>query len=164
MRITVEESGSLAARERGSLRRNDCGEEDRDGSGGRRREKRLMWLFCSWQRTYLHFGIGVFSLSVRVSNVLQFPRKYRDVILFQLCMGRVRALKHLGREVFRHFDLKVKRFLFSTPKKPPRFTPAQIPFHKTLAWSRTHLTGERKSLRLTVRKQLLRKRPWSLSK
>lgn len=28
--------------ERGSLRHNDCGEEDRDGCGGRRDEKRLM--------------------------------------------------------------------------------------------------------------------------
>lgn len=28
--------------ERGSLRHNDCGEEDRDGGGGRRDEKRLM--------------------------------------------------------------------------------------------------------------------------
>lgn len=47
MRITVAERGTLAGRarqrenwtERGSLRHNDCGEEDRDGSGGRTNKK-----------------------------------------------------------------------------------------------------------------------------
>lgn len=50
MRITVAERGTLAGRarerenwtEKGSLRHNDCGGEDRDGGGGRRDEKRLM--------------------------------------------------------------------------------------------------------------------------
>lgn len=51
MRITVAERDTLAGRERegggiglrrGSLRHNDCGEDDRDGGGGRRDEKSLM--------------------------------------------------------------------------------------------------------------------------
>lgn len=50
MRITIAERGTLAEgvrkrenwAEKGSLRHNDCSEEDRDGGGGRRAEKRLM--------------------------------------------------------------------------------------------------------------------------
>ncbi len=46
MRITLAERGTLAERENwtetGSLRHNDCGENDRDGGGGRKDEERLM--------------------------------------------------------------------------------------------------------------------------
>lgn len=148
MRITVATRGTLAGTEkdgenwteRGSLRHNECGEEDRDGGGGRRDEKRLMWLFCDWKKIYELNHWRVFFSAVWVTNAAKVHRcrshKYLLLLFiyfFFLALVLHSAkegwagLKHIGWEVLRRYawtEKKKKSFLFFLLSKKPPSPPA----------------------------------------